>query len=236
MSATSTLILDSKAHSLPTATGWLASWAKERNSFSVMPSGTVWPVSRVPEEVPAQGAPMELRFALCRGAGHALDAQGARLVPVPHPGCPCPAPCSLCLGSSLRPSGSPAPLLGSLASAVSLIRASQPLQRGVGAPRPGVAPDKQLERLLAESVISKGNTETNYWSQGGRLIISHPGSRRPLHFPRPPASAPGTSRSPFQSQRHNVSSPQSLPWLPRPLTPCKLPWHTVRNSFLHLLH
>lgn len=53
----------------------------------------------------------------------------------------------------------------SFASAVSLIRAPQPLQQGVGAPGPGVAPDKQLEPLFAESVMSKGKGERNLWGR-----------------------------------------------------------------------
>ena len=53
----------------------------------------------------------------------------------------------------------------SCASAVSLIRAPQPLQQGVGAPGPGMAPDKQLEPLFAESVMSKGKVERNLWGR-----------------------------------------------------------------------
>lgn len=101
--------------------------------------------------------------------GHALEAQGARFVPVPHPASPLlctllSQPLFLTAGLPVLP---PHPCPGSLASAVSLIRASQPLQQGVGAPSPGMAPDKQLEPLVAESVISIGKAETNHQGQGG---------------------------------------------------------------------
>lgn len=105
-----------------------------------------------------------------RGQGHALEAQPAKV-------CSCPSPwlsphgtlllsgdslslphCGLWFSQPLCP--------GSLASAVSLIRAPQPLQQGVEVPGPGMAPDKQLEPWVAESVISKGKAETNHQSQG----------------------------------------------------------------------
>lgn len=120
---------------------------------------------------------------------------------------PCPAPSLLCA----LPSGSPALHPGSLASAVSLIRALQPLQQGVGAPGSGMAPDKQLEPLFAESVTSKGKVETNHQSLGGgrgRPIICHITTGAP---PLCQASTSGSSHSSFKTQCSNVSSPQSLP-------------------------
>ena len=97
------------------------------------------------------------------GQGTALEAQGAQLVPTPHHGSP--LRCTL-LSHPLLLTAAFRELPGVPASAVSLIRASQPPRQGVGAPSPGMALDKQLELSAAESAISKGDTETNHWSQG----------------------------------------------------------------------
>lgn len=124
-------------------------------------------MKRVTEEVLAQAALLELHFTLWRGAGHALEAQGARLGPVPHPGCPCPAPCSLrhCAGS--------------LASAVSLIRASQPLQRGVGAPGLGWPLINSWSPCL-QNLSSPRETQKQATGARGAADNKSPGSRRPL--------------------------------------------------------
>lgn len=115
--------------------------------------------------------------------------------------------------------------LGSLTSAVSLIRASQPLQQGVGAPSPGMAPDKQLETLVTESVISKGKAETNHQEPGGTADNKSHCYWGPLHY-CPPASATGT-------QGNNVSIPQSFPsWSPEAPSPCKL---SAQNPFLSFI-
>lgn len=102
--------------------------------------------------------------------------------------------------------------LGSLTSAVSLIRASQPLQQGVGAPSPGMAPDKQLETLVTESVISKGKAETNHREPGGTADNKSHYYWRPLHSALQPLHL-----NPGQQCRLSTKLPLLVPWGPRPL-------------------
>lgn len=116
--------------------------------------------------------------------------------------------------------------LGSLTSAVSLIRASQPLQQGVGAPGPGMAPDKQLETLVTESVISKGKAETNHREPGGTADNKSHYYWRPLHSAlRPLPLEPRATMSPL----HKAS-------LAGPLRPPALASYQHRIHSCHLLH
>lgn len=102
--------------------------------------------------------------------------------------------------------------LGSLTSAVSLIRASQPLQQRVGAPSPGMAPDKQLETLVTESVISKGKAERTTRSQGEQLIISHIATGGPSTLP-----SSLCNWNPGQQCLHSTKLPFLVPRGPQPL-------------------
>lgn len=113
-----------------------------------------------------------------------------------------------------------------LASAAFLIRGPQPLQQGVGAPGPGMAPDKQLELLVTESVIYKGKAETNHWSQGGKTDKS-------LHWGKG-VSALSSSLciwEPLTSFKTSLSIKPPVTTIPPP-SPCKSALHTAQNPFL----
>lgn len=116
--------------------------------------------------------------------------------------------------------------LGSLTSAVSLIRASQPLQQGVGAPSPGMAPDKQLETLVTESVISKGKAETNHQEPGGTADNKSHCYWGPLH----------SALQPLQLEPRATMSPLHKASLPGPPRPPALASYRHRTHSCHLLH
>lgn len=162
--------------------------------------------------------------------GHALEAQGTWFVPVPHPGSP--LHCTRLSQPLFLTAGLPPLCPGSPASAVSLIRASQPLQQGVGTPSPGMAPDKQLEPLDVESVISIGNAENKPPEPGGeRLIISHIATVGPstLSFCLCIWNLLLVLQDPVQQCLLSTKPPLIVT---QPPTPCKLPLPTAQNPFL----
>lgn len=156
-----------------------------------------------------------------QGQRHALAAQGAWSAPVPYPGSPlhctlhCSQPVSHCGLQVLPP-----PLPGVPCLSCFLNQGLTASQQGVGAPSLGMAPDKQLELLVAESVISKGKAETNNQSQetaadnqshccrGGGPLCS---VLQPLHL-EPPAypSRPSATMSPLYKASPDCPS-ASLP-------------------------
>lgn len=174
----------------------------------------------VTEEVLPEG-PWWTAFHQAEGRGRPWKHKGhAWSAPVPYPGSSLHCtllsqPVSHCSLPVLPP-----PLPGVPRLSCFLNQGLTASQQGVGAPSPGMAPDKQLELLVTESVISKGKAETNIQSQeraadnkshccrGGGPLYS---VLQPLHL-EPPAypSRPSATMSPLHKASPDCP-PASLP-------------------------